>query len=991
MSIIHYKLAERFSLFQILAGISMVAIAAFLFISAVSAQEEGAPEEFLEIPQGESAPEELTQDEPQAGEEEVVVEEETVAEVEAAFEADAAVEAEDFGVKEAKIILPNNPLYGFKRVFRRVREVVTFNPIKKAELKLQHASQELVDANVVLEENPDDPEAIQIATESIEEYTEQMGEIQEDISDTVVEEEVTIEEEIVVEEGEANQVDKSQTEEDQAEQDAAFAGVQEALAGEVDNPEDLTALIVDRNIKFNKLFEQMKKRMLAQSEESGAPKAVLAMEDFADEAVGHVGDIVGELQTSDAALAGVMDGVMAAQGGSQFKDIRNIEVLQRLEDQVPEEAKAAIRKAQESGMKRFAKNFEGIHPDKRAERFLGYMDGVDGDETRHMQMLDVMKKLDGMPPEIRAQVEAAKDVMVNRLSDRYTYYDEKFQEAGVKDEFRSRIFGRYAKEFQKGPPDAEQLRVIQEIDDRILAKNVEMKADIEKHRDAGVEAFKAAFTDEESSAQAERYRELSKKLLENPDPTTFRLIHEMEESVRQDPKKREFIEAMERDARASFIARAQAEGDVFYDKISTNNPRDLQLVQDLQNEWRNAPDEFIPSPLMGFAPEGGLPAGFGLFGGPGGFPPGAGQGFGPPPDIEKIFEKFAERQSEVLTQNVGFINDPAIFAQFQGKFADAPPDIVRALNQQSNFLDIFNKKREFILQKAIVQEEFEVQASFGGEEVNLQASYEEKLKNAQSPEESAAIQAEYESAKGQYAERRGEIQGKLFNQILEGPAIFCDAACQKQQTEKFRGFRTDIQGQLEGFGGEPPAGFQIPGLPPELFEGIKAQFEGKFPGGFPGSAGVPQGVPFQGQIPGRLQKPAEPKPLLDETGVQVPDHKREEFLQRQAEKKRAEERKDFVPDTIFYRDDDSRRLEQPQPQPLPPAFVPKPDQPTPSDANNFKPPEFQQPPQGSFDQFRSPEGGSFQPPQGSFEGLKLPEGASFQFQPSPSGESFSQP
>lgn len=989
------------------AGICMIAIAAFLFTGSVWAQEsESAGEEqpIQEEQPAEEPAEEPPQEEDASGDGDDE-------EVEAAVEADAAVDAEDFGVTEAKIIKPDNPLYGVKRLFRNIREAVTFDPIKKAELKLQHASQELVDANAVLEEHPDDPEAIQIAVDAIEEYTEQVGEIQEDISEVVMDEEFETEGTDEDEEGDvtggfaecgiesgadavyvcgideityfnrchaeqhgvevlyegacviegrpnnfcSNVADPvcgsdgiSYTHECFASQNGAevqYAGsctqdieffeVDDALAGDGEGTADFMAVTLDRNIQFSKLFEQMKERMLSQSEESGAPQAVLAMEDFASGAQARVGAMVASFAQARGArfTAGIMDGVMDAQEGSQFKDLRNNEMLQRLEDQVPEEARDAIRRAQENGMKRFAHNFDGIHPDKRAERFFGYMDGVDGDETRHMQMLDVMKNLDGMPSEVRAQVEAAKDVMVNRLSDRYTFYDEKFQDAGVKQDFRSRIFGRYTEEFKEGPPDAEQLRVIQEIDDRILAKNVEMKADIEKHRDAGVEAFKAAFTDEESVTQATRYRELSKKLLENPDPTTFRLIQQMHESVLQDPKKREFIEAMERDARANFITRAQAEGDVFYDKISTNNPRDLKFVQDLQDEWQNDPDEFIPSPLMGFSPEGGLPQGFGIFGPPGGPP---GQGFGPPPEaIEKIFEKFKKRQSEVVAGNVDFISDPALFAQFQGKFEGASPDIINEIQKhQANFSEMFHGKRDFILQKAIVQEEYEAQAEGAG---------------------------------------AGGFQGKFSDDILGGPAFLCDESCQKAQMEKFGDFRKNIQGQFGGFDGAPPDGFEIKGIPPEVLEQIKAKFEGR-------------GVPFHGQAPGRQpQKPAEPKQLLDESGAPVRDDQREEFFRRQEEAKRAKEReKDFVPDTIFYRDDDARNEQFQKPpvetQPIHPA------------QGEFRPPaEFQKPSEEQFKQFIQ-DGSQVQPPPQFFEGFKPPEG-SFQLPTAdfPKPEEFQRP
>jgi len=61
--------------------------------------------------------------------------------------------AEELGVAEPSL-LPNNPFYFLKDIGREVQLFLTFNPIKKAELRMDFVNQKLAEAEKVSENNP---------------------------------------------------------------------------------------------------------------------------------------------------------------------------------------------------------------------------------------------------------------------------------------------------------------------------------------------------------------------------------------------------------------------------------------------------------------------------------------------------------------------------------------------------------------------------------------------------------------------------------------------------------------------------------------------------------------------------------------------------------------------------------------------------------------------------------------------------------------------
>jgi len=81
--------------------------------------------------------------------------------------------AEELGVAEPSL-LPNNPFYFLKDIGREVQLFLTFNPIKKAELRMDFVNQKLAEAEKVSENNPSNQDAINKALENYKKETEKL-------------------------------------------------------------------------------------------------------------------------------------------------------------------------------------------------------------------------------------------------------------------------------------------------------------------------------------------------------------------------------------------------------------------------------------------------------------------------------------------------------------------------------------------------------------------------------------------------------------------------------------------------------------------------------------------------------------------------------------------------------------------------------------------------------------------------------------------------
>ncbi len=600
-------LKSEFSFIYIylVAGISLL-IAVFLFVSPASAQTE----------EGTVASESAVVEE--SGEPVVGEQSGETSDVSAVLEAvpeqvtqDEQVTHEDLEVGDSQV-LPDSPLYKFKRFGRGLKEAFTFDPVKKAEMRLRNANQELFDGQKLLEQSQGDEGKTEAAMDAIGRFEKKITVIHERIGGL--------------------QVKKEQGDEKVGEFLDRF---------------------VDREIKQQKILERLQEKIQEQATPQ-AEKVLERLEQVQEQSGKTAGETLTQIESNPERLVEHFERALESQRGGNFKDLRNLEVLKQLEDRAPEQAREAIQRAQENTLKRFSENVKELPEDVRKQGFEEYMHNVAGEEVRHMQIFDQLKQVGDLPPDVLQQMEEAKDVFATRFQERLQHIDAQFQDGEFKDRARERTLQQF--DDMQGN-DIEKLRAVEEIRRRVQFENQELQKEVEERHSQAIERFQQTFDDSESFGQVEKFKELSKKMAENPDPTTFRLIQELEERVKSDPKKREFVEKMEQEAKAQFADRAQKMQEKFFEQISSNRSEDMEIFKKLQEDFVQNPNEFVRPQGDEFLPR-----------------PEGDDELGPPPELRQFFKNAIERQAEFLGEKL----------ETEEKLQNLPPKILEEIKRRQS-------------------------------------------------------------------------------------------------------------------------------------------------------------------------------------------------------------------------------------------------------------------------------------------------------------------
>ncbi len=616
---------------------------------------------------------------------------------------DEQVSAEDLGVEEARI-LPDNPLYAFKRFARGVREAVTFNPIKKAELRLRYANEELADAQKLLDEKFEDEDAVRAATKAVERFERRIEKIS----------------------------DKTDKLKEKIDED-----------GRVDRFLDN---VLDKQIKQQKVLEKVERRIIEHAPEEVAKRVLERVQDVRDRSAEHVAQVMTRVEENQERIVQRFDRVLDAQEGSGFKELRNLEVLKRIEDHVPEQAREAIVHAQENAFKRLGNGFR----DHSAEDFERYTRHMGGDETRYMEIFDRPEFVEDAPEEIKQKMEKIKDLAARRLQHRVEEINDRFDDEQFERRTRDRMF-EHLKEGEIANPA--KIRVMQELGERMHFEDKKMQEEMVKHEDESVDAFIAAFPD--AKADAERFRELSKKMADNPDPNTFRLIQDLERKVMADPEMADFIRKMEVEAKQGFAQKATQVGEDFFEEIISSNPADIEIFKQLQRDFAENPDDFFGPP--GFNGE---------------RPEFEDHRYGPPPGFDRYFDRALDKQTEKITDYLGEIDNPMDFQQFQSRF-DIPEEALAELKRrQGDFDDKFRDRRVDV-------EEYEHKQAWD----QLEREFDQRLKNVGDVGKDEIIK-EFDERRKQLSNQADVRRKEFFEKSITNDP-FCDQRCQEQERHFF--------------------------------------------------------------------------------------------------------------------------------------------------------------------------------------------------------------
>ena len=314
------------------------------------------------------------------------------ADVIAAVNLDEDISASDLGVGEPTI-LADNPFYFLKSAIRGIESFFTFDPVKKAELKQKFADQKLVELKKLAEIKPNDTESLDKAFNNYQDELTRLEGAVDGITD----------------EAKADKfVDK----------------------------------FIDHNFRHQKLFGQLEKEL--------PEEALDAMERIRKRNMDVLSSVSSELVSPEVLKDKIIE-ITDEQSGSQFKHFKNLEVLQALEDKVPEQAKEAIQLAQENSLKRLHGDLELMSPEDR-EKFKDYVGNIGGNEVRHLEIIHKFEAKE-MPEEVRIQLEAVKEETFSKI-------EKKMKELGTKE--NQEVFLEHL-----GKDKLENLRIVNELESNL--------------------------------------------------------------------------------------------------------------------------------------------------------------------------------------------------------------------------------------------------------------------------------------------------------------------------------------------------------------------------------------------------------------------------------------------------------------------------------------------------------------------------------------------
>jgi len=660
---------------------------------------------------------------------------------------DNRVTTEDLGAEKARI-LPDSAFFGFKTFGRSIKEAFTFDPVEKAELRLKHANQEMAEAQQLVEEKSGDPEALSDAADAVAKATGRIDNIRK-----------------------------------QAEDLKQRKGLDKSTDKSIDN---IVENVLDSQIKHQKIFDRIENQIDEKATGKTTTNTMDAINQAREQAADAAGGVLTGIEDDADRVAEKINAVLKRQKGSEFKDFKNVEVLLRIEEKVPESAREAIRMAQKNAMDRFHSRLEQstVQADDVADRFIRYAGQIHGDAALMFQASDEIKqRLDN--PEIAQKFEQAKDIFAQNFQRRIEY-NERFEDERFKDRMRERMFNGFSGN------EVEKLRVMGDLQGRMAIEDQQMRERMEKemnkHEEKTIAQFKEKFNDPNSKEVVKEFELLRAKALQNPDPALFKAMDTLKDRLGE--KQQAFVNQMEAEAQAHFSKRAREEGDNFFKRISTSVPEDVEVFRNLQDRFQQPMD--MPYGEDYGSQFGPMPGGPDF--GPMPYGPG-GPGFSPLPS--NFFDRAMNAQTDGLQQQLRYLDDPNASNNFLRRFDNAPDFVIDEIKRrEGGFEDLFNEKQRFVEEDKLRKMEESARMKNDEDRMRIDREFKAKMQNAKSEEDYALIEKERIDKEREFDNKMLEERKDMFQERMKFNP-FCDEACQKQEVNFFEKRIEEQKGEME--------------------------------------------------------------------------------------------------------------------------------------------------------------------------------------------------
>lgn len=271
---------------------------------------------------------------------------------------DENVTNEDLGLSEPTL-LPDSPLYFLKNFYRRVSDIITIDKTKKIENRLKWANERLSEIKK-LSEIKDDPELLEKALDA---YQGEVDKIKE-ISDGIVREELN---------------------ESQGERLDSF---------------------------LDKFTHQqvLHQRVLEKLEQQVPEQVFQKIEQTREKHLERFGDVMGKLEKDPEKLRERVENTLENVKGSQFKDIKSLDILKKIEEVVSQDQRRSLEQLRNTIQEKLKVDVGNL-PEQSRERFVEYLDKARKSSEEQLNIIQELN-LEKEIPQIRTRIMEAVETQI---------------------------------------------------------------------------------------------------------------------------------------------------------------------------------------------------------------------------------------------------------------------------------------------------------------------------------------------------------------------------------------------------------------------------------------------------------------------------------------------------------------------------------------------------------------------------------------------------
>lgn len=273
---------------------------------------------------------------------------------------DETVTAADLEIPE-----PSSGLVGWvKNLAYNVQYGLTFNPVKKAEMKLDHASDNLLEAENYLAENPDSTKFQEKYEKALAKYDKTMTKVE------------TLTERFK---------DKASTN----------STVDHFL-------NKYTDTVMKHQIVIDKLKNNLE------------PEKLQLLDKVNENTIKSFGEILKNIDTLEK-MPDRITNAIENKTGSDFRYMKGIEFLNLLDENISDDLKDVIQQSQDRTMEHMFTAWGNQDPEARTERFKEYVNGSSSDPLLQVEALNDIENYGLLPPDFKNALPAIKNDRIKRV------------------------------------------------------------------------------------------------------------------------------------------------------------------------------------------------------------------------------------------------------------------------------------------------------------------------------------------------------------------------------------------------------------------------------------------------------------------------------------------------------------------------------------------------------------------------------------------------